>query len=94
VEPCKEVLEGVFKRDLFLGMPCCLMACNFCSIIEARCCFAISVVSFSGSSKSKLPEATAMRLLRLASHFSANLSIEPWMSEEPEVSFEMFEIVD
>ena len=38
------------------------------------------------SSKSKLPlVATAIKLFLLASHFSANLSIDPWMSDEPDV---------
>ena len=45
VPACNEVLDGVFNKDLFLGMPCCLMACSFCSIMVALCCFAISVVS-------------------------------------------------
>ena len=38
------------------------------------------------SSKSKLPlVATAIKLFLLASHFSANLSIDPWMSDDPDV---------
>jgi hypothetical protein len=91
VPACNEVLDGVFNKDLFLGMPCCLMACSFCSIMVALCCFAISVVSTSctapvPSSKSKLPlVATAIKLFLLASHFSANLSIDPWMSDDPDV---------
>ena len=71
--------EGLFNKKK-IGNKDFLKVRNFCNT---------SCTAPVPSSKSKLPlVATAIKLFLLASHFSANLSIDPWMSDdvdEPDV---------